>query len=393
VIPLRHAAVLLPLGKAIVRLLLNWGVLISLLVAVLIVRGRAEAEARAPLPPPRVHLSAAQERQWRAFPSYTRVVPVLVYHGINASNDSLAVTRRLFSEQMLALKIGGFHPITLAQYVNLVHGDRRDLPAKPILLTFDDGRLDAYRAANDILRNYGFHATICTFASWPVTNPGFSLTWDELKSVEASGIWSVQEHGGDGHEYVVYDREGGKGGVYAFLRYIGSDSGHSGHLEDFSSFKRRVTSNILWGERQFAAHLPGYRPLAFTVPEGNYGQQQTNDQHIPQFMLPWLKQHFAVVFGGDYLSQGHNRRYEISGRFSPALSYRITMGPRISLPALYCRLKDWVSRTPMWMEYRCMRLSPDIEGLHPGWEERHEQDTPMPAGGVRRAVPEDDTSG
>jgi peptidoglycan/xylan/chitin deacetylase (PgdA/CDA1 family) len=60
---------------------------------------------------------------------------------------------------MSALWHGGFHPITMQQYVAYVHGHTQELPSRPILLTFDDGRRDAYFAATPILAQYGFHAT------------------------------------------------------------------------------------------------------------------------------------------------------------------------------------------------------------------------------------------
>ncbi len=335
--------------SAIGRLLLNWGVLVLAVAVVLLVRYNAEVRARAPLPIPAVHLAAADARQWRAFPSFRGTVPVLTYHGINDSNDGLSVRPQAFAGQLLALKTAGFHPITLSQYVSFVHGDRRGLPSRPILLTFDDGRLDTYRAADRILRKYRFPATMFTFAAWPTMNPGFDLTWDELRRMVQSGIWSVQEHGGHGHEYVVINASGGEGGVYAFRQYIASRTGQGGHLESFPSFRRRVKSSILWGAHQFATRIPGFRPLAFAVPEGNYGQQQTNDRRIPRFMLPWLKSHFPVVFGGDYLT-GHT-----DVRFSPEVTYRITMGSRVSLRAMHCRLRDWATRAPIWKEYRCLR--------------------------------------
>ena len=49
---------------AIRRLLLNWGVLIVAVTTVLVVRYRSEAHVRARLPPPTVHLSASDVRQW-----------------------------------------------------------------------------------------------------------------------------------------------------------------------------------------------------------------------------------------------------------------------------------------------------------------------------------------
>jgi len=53
---------------------------------------------------------------------------------------------------MRALFEGGFHPVTMQQYVAYVHGRGQSLPSRPILLTFDDGRRDAYFAATPILR-------------------------------------------------------------------------------------------------------------------------------------------------------------------------------------------------------------------------------------------------
>jgi peptidoglycan/xylan/chitin deacetylase (PgdA/CDA1 family) len=341
-------------GKASGRLLLNWGALIAVVATILLARQHAQAVNQAPLPVPRVHLQAADTQQWAHFPSYTGSVPVLVYHGINDTNQAYTVTPQLFAEQMLALKTAGFHAITLAQYAKFVHGDRRGLPAKPILLTFDDGRRDAYRVANNLLHDYGFHGTMFTFGAWPIANPGFSLTWNELQHMQRSSIWSVQEHGGRGHEYVKYNAAGAKGAVYAFLRYEQSNNG--GHLESYRHFVRRFTTEVRWGKRQFIGHVPGYQPLAFAIPYGDYGQEQTNDQRIPAFTLPWLDRRFPVVFGGDYLDLVPGRRYAIPGRFSPKLAYRITMQQATRLPVLYCRLKDWVTNVPVWKEYRCLRL-------------------------------------
>jgi hypothetical protein len=353
------------------RLCLNWGILFALLAGVLAVRNDAAAAARAPLAAPRAELPPAVARQWRAFPHYTRTIPVLVYHGVNATRDPLSVTRTTFAQQMLALRAAGFHSITLAQYVRAVYGHRAGLPSRPVLLTFDDGRLDAYRGAQNTLRKYHLHATMFLFAGWPHTNPGFSLSWSEMARMRASGVWSVQEHGGFGHEYVIYDARGDDGGAFAFRRYLPARPGRGGRLESFPAFVHRVTGNILWGEHQLAARLHGYRPLAFAVPEGNYGQQKTNDPLIPMFMRAWLRQHFSVIFGGDYLAQGHGR-FHLTARASGAVSYRITVGSRMTLPALYCRLRDWVTHVVLWREYRCLRMARDVEGQHGGWEERHE---------------------
>lgn len=349
------------MAKGTIRLFLNWGVLVLAVAVVLIVRYHGEAQARAPLPPPAVHLSLATEQQWQMFPAYRGLVPVLLYHGVSPGGTGLSVTPQLFAEQMLALRSAGFHAITLSQYVKFIQGDRHGLPSRPILITFDGGRLGTYRAANDILRKYGFHATMFIFGSWPTTNPGFSLTWNELRSMTATGVWSVDENGGSGHEYVVYNASGGRGNAYAFLQYIPSPYG--GHLEGLTSFLRRTTSSILWGEHQFAAQLPGFHPLAFAVPYTMNGRQQTNEPRIPPLMFSWLKRHFSVVFGGDYLDQAHGRHLAIDKRFSGGISYRISVSSRTSFPEFYCRLRDWVARTAIREEYGCLQLQPGMASL------------------------------
>ena len=79
---------------------------------------------------------------------------------------------------------------------------------------------------------------------------------------------------------------------------------------------------------------------------------------MPAALVPWLKRHFFVVFGGDYLDQGPVDAGRAAARFSPVLSYRISADPQTSLASLHCRLMDWVTGKPIWKEYRCRRLGP-----------------------------------
>lgn len=83
-------------------------------------------------------------------------------------------------------------------------------------------------------------------------------------------------------------------------------------------------------------------------------------------MLAWLDQHFSVVFGGDYLNQGTDRPLQIPGRFSPRLSYRISMGPKDTLQAFHCRLIDFVRGVPIAGERRCLLPRPPAASGHEG---------------------------
>jgi hypothetical protein len=283
-------------------------------------------------------------------------VPVLVYHSVGGRASYLTVTRMRFAQQMRALKLAGFHPLTIEQYASFVQHGPAGLPSRPILITFDDGRLDAYRAANGILRQYGFRATELVVPGWVSQYPSFSLSWAELRSMQASGIWDIQEHFGDGHEDVTVDRAGRTDGAFGWLRYIPPSSGQAGHLESFAQFQQGLASNMAWGEEQLRKQIPGFRPLSMAIPESDYGQNGTNDPQIPPFVLTWLDQHYPVVFGGDYLSRVAHPVYSVPGRFSPRLSYRMVMGPNDTLSVLHCRLLHYVKNWRIGQEYKCLHL-------------------------------------
>jgi hypothetical protein len=292
---------------------------------------------------------------WTAFPAYRDAVPVLLYHSVGGKPSYLTTSTRLFAAQMRALFQGGFHPVTMQQYVAYVRGRGQSLPSRPILLTFDDGRRDAYFAATPILRQYGFHATEFDIPGWIRAYPGFALPRADLVSMANSTTWNVQLHFGYGKHTVAISKNGSTGSVFGYLRYLRGKHGKKGHLESFTHFKHRFRANMRYGIAKFAEIFHGH-PIADAIPTSNYGQDATNDPRIPRYVLPWLDRHFQAVFGGDYLDQGKNRPDQIPGRFSPKLSYRISMGPKETLPVFHCRLQSFVSDTPISTERRCFRL-------------------------------------
>ena len=123
-----------------------------------------------------------------------------------------------------------------------------------------------------------------------------------------------------------------------------------------ATYKKRVTSDVKWGEEMLTEHIPDYKPLAFAVPYSNYGQRFTNEPRIPDFFLHFLHTQFPVVIDGDYLDEGKDRPFEVKGRGDGKVSYRITQGPADSLPVLACRLRDFVLQVPIWQEYSCLKL-------------------------------------
>jgi hypothetical protein len=345
------------ISRSLAHGLVGWGCLLTIAAGVVVTRLHTAEAGRAPLPPVPVTLSSADYHQWTSFPDYHKVVPVLMYHSIGGRASYLTVSRRLFAEQMLALKVAGFHTLTIQQYAHFVKHGYHGLPSRPILLTFDDGRLDAYRAANDLLQAYGFHATELVVPSWVSGNPHFSLNWSELTQMAHTSTWEVQLHFGYGREEIRWNKSGDTGAAFAYEQYLPGLNGLPGHEETFAEYQKRIANNMEWGEQQLKQRVPGYKPWSMAIPESDYGQAGTNNNKIPPWVLGWLDRHFPVVFGGDYLDKAVGRRFQINGRFSPKLSYRMSLGPLDTLAVLHCRLWDFVHHVKTWEEYGCQRLA------------------------------------
>jgi hypothetical protein len=190
---------------------------------------------------------------------------------------------------MAALRHMGFRSIDTAGYSRLRRGDTRGLPERPILITFDGGRLDSYRGTDRVLQRYGFGATIFVATSEVRREDPKFLTWRELHGMRDSGRWDVQPLAADGYRRVAMDARGDMAPFYAVKRFTASDG-----LETFADYERRVTEDVF--NARGALEDQGFDPHALAVPEGDYGQLSTNDPAIAPFMRELLTRQFGAFF-------------------------------------------------------------------------------------------------
>ena len=127
-------------------------------------------------------------------PARTLHVPILMYHRIDKLRPSLAsITRSLtvdpgdFAAEMRWLAAHGFHTITQAQLFAALERGRR-LPARPVMITFDDGYRDVLVNAAPVLRRLGMRATAYVITG-RISNGDVSfLSWAQLHALEQSGV-------------------------------------------------------------------------------------------------------------------------------------------------------------------------------------------------------------
>jgi hypothetical protein len=239
------------------------------------------SDPRAPLPAPKISLSASDRATWAPGEANRSEIPVLVYSRVDPDG---------FARQMTLLRNAGYRTVSLAALIAHLRGEPVALPARPFVLNFDDGLLDAWRASDAPLRRLGFRAALFIDAGRVDKGDPAYLRWSELDALQRSGRWDVQLESGTGKHVMRWGPS--PRDVGSFYTYRGTD-------EIIFGWRERVFGDLSWGERMLKYRVHGYKPLAFAPAYGNYGQIGTNDPRIPRLLLPRLLGAFPLVFVQD----------------------------------------------------------------------------------------------
>jgi hypothetical protein len=146
-------------------------------------------------------------------------IPVIMYHSVGRPLELwrwsfLTVPAKIFEDHLKHLVRLGYQSITLNQLYDHVAGIKT-APEQSVVFTFDDGYLDNWTYAAPLLKKYGFCGHV--FVNPEFVDPrdiirpnleevwsgklpenklpvrGF-MSWPELKSLNDSGVLSVQSH-------------------------------------------------------------------------------------------------------------------------------------------------------------------------------------------------------
>ncbi len=154
-------------------------------------------------------------------------IPILMYHYISELppdadiyRTDLTVTPGQFQAQLQYLQEQGYETVRLSDiYTTLTTG--KPLPARPIVLSFDDGYIDAYTNAMPLLQAYGYAGEFFVLATPAHYEAPDYLTWDDMLAMAAAGM-SLQPHGRDhvdltnrDFDFLVYQILGAKEAVEA----------------------------------------------------------------------------------------------------------------------------------------------------------------------------------
>jgi peptidoglycan/xylan/chitin deacetylase (PgdA/CDA1 family) len=111
-------------------------------------------------------------------------IPILMYHEIGDGPNALYVSEKNFRAQMHYLRSNGYKIVTMAEAHQMLVS--KQIPAKVVVITFDDGYVSVYNRAWPVLQEYGFSATVYVCSSFPGLYN--YLTWDHIKVLHSGGV-------------------------------------------------------------------------------------------------------------------------------------------------------------------------------------------------------------
>lgn len=189
-----------------------------------------------------------------ALPVPARALLVLSYHDIRddvapkGDADGFAVSTRNFAMHLDWLVAQGYTAVDMQQVLDARAG-KATLPARAVLLTFDDGLRSTYTHAFPLLRAYRMPALVAVTTSWidrdvrvPYGPRDFTrddfLTWAQLREMRESGVFEIASHSHALHEGIIGNPQGNS--MPAAITRRWTDAGY----ESEAAWRARIAADL-----------------------------------------------------------------------------------------------------------------------------------------------------
>ena len=189
--------------------------------------------------------------------------PVIMYHSVSSKPESkYNVSPECFENDIKYLLEKGYTPVTFADLYAYQNGAQ--LPAKPVMLTLDDGYLNNYLHVFPVLQKYNVKCVIAvigklTDANYLKEPPPYSernsrLNYEQIAEMHKSGLVEIQNHSYNLHGF-------GKNGTRLGMRPLSG--------ETYDDYKKVLNDDLKLLDKKLLEKC-GIVTTAVALPFGEY---------------------------------------------------------------------------------------------------------------------------
>lgn len=236
-------------------------------------------------------------------------IPVLIYHALPKVSDGHNVAEDIFVEQMFALKRAGWETVTIEEFSAFIRGEQT-IPARSILITFDDGARESYYPSDPVFEALGYNAVSFILPKFSVNGGShYYLSEGEIESMIKSGRWEIGSHGQNAHEELrAVDAEGTRGAYLANRLYVEEE----GRIETIDEYRARVSGDLSESQRNLE-RLFGVPVRVFAFPFGEFGHL-TKHLESPTILREEAKRYYDFAFYQTWPGEGLSYNYPDENR-------------------------------------------------------------------------------
>ncbi len=197
---------------------------------------------------------------------------ILCYHDIPAEVhlDNYGVDQATFINTIEYFRAHDFHFVSLDDITKARDG-QKPLPAKPILLTFDDAYASFYDFVSPMLQKYKIPCVLAVVTSWlehpPKDIPQKIMTWQQLREVAGNQLIEIASHSHALHEGILYNPQGNLASA-GTSRIFNSPRNT---YEDEPAYRKRIAADLQLSKTILEKELQT-KIRALVWPYGRYNQ-------------------------------------------------------------------------------------------------------------------------
>ncbi|WP_257232793.1 poly-beta-1,6-N-acetyl-D-glucosamine N-deacetylase PgaB [Acinetobacter sp. YH12045] len=185
--------------------------------------------------------------------------------------DVYAISTQNLGQYFAWIKREGWQPIRLEDVMQ-ARLQKKKLPEKALLLTFDDGALSSYSKVFPLLKQYQFPAVFAIPTSWINGNTkdayeaygvGNLMNWDQMREMQKSGYAEFVSHSDDLHHGILANPQKNMEPAAITRQYFPAQN----RYETDAEFEQRIVQDLKKSKQELDRQL-GIHSMAIFWPYG-----------------------------------------------------------------------------------------------------------------------------